>query len=1073
MGTVKPSLREIFADAAEIAESAARAAFLDHVCQGDAALRARVEKLLQADATAGDFLQNTGDTTTAEMLSEKAGDRIGRYRLIERIGRGGGGVVYLAEQEEPVRRRVALKILKLGMDTQSFIARFEAERQALAMMDHPNIARVLDAGATDKGRPFFVMELVSGQRLSDYCISRRLPLRQRLELFISVCHAVQHAHQKGIIHRDLKPSNILVTEHEGVALPKVIDFGIAKATAPESIGSGDMTTACHLLGTPAYMSPEQTEMGKQDIDTRADIYSLGVVLYELLTGRPPFEMTGTSIDEIRHLIRDVDPVRPSTRIKTISNRPRSPSPPQFAREHFAALRGDLDWIVMKCLEKDRARRYQTANGLASDIRRHLENEPVLARPPSQLYLLQKVVRRHRMWFGAAGAVALVLISAVIVSTQLALRAQRAEKEQGRLRAVAETRADESRQLLTRRYVAEGNRLVEQGRPLTALPWLVEALELETGNPARESDERLRIAQSLLGAPELRLQFAQGKWVNCVALNSNGSLLASGSDDGTIRISDVATGGVVANVALHGAIGHVQFSPDGTRLVAADMTGQARVWDAASGQALTPLLLRGDSEIVSITNDDGLTGAAQNSAESDDAGESSIADTTRRRKPTASFSPDGKFLLLASNSKSAQLRDATTGALLHKFTHPDTVYHATFSPDGRYVATSSKDATARVWDVTTGQPAGPSMQHAGIVVWAQFSLDSSQLLTVRDDHDVQLWDWRQGRKLGQEIPRRSVLSFAGLSRDGVKIVTTAQSGYANVYDAASSLLLYGFDYQGGLVDAALSPAGNGFAVACHDGNVWIRDGSDSASEPIVLPEGNQIEEIAFSGDGRFLAVGTRGGRARVWELSPPPRDVRRLPGNDVQWVEFDPSGRRALVVSSDAKDGVGIYDTQTGNLVAFAATKLGEVKRASFSPDGRRVLALGKAAVLVLDAESGREVFPPLKQGSRLVDAIWSPDGKYILTAAGEAGAQAWDSATGKLALTFPASEPVTALAISSDGTRLATAQADKRVQFWEAPAGRRVAESVTVPGKISELQFSPDGKWLAIATDPAPGRGNS
>jgi len=272
----KTTLREIFADAAEIADPSARAAFLDVVCKDDRPLRQKLERLLNADAGAGNFLRNPSDTTTA-LIAEKPGDRIGRYRLLERIGRGGGGVVYLAEQEEPVRRRVALKILKLGMDTQSVVARFEAERQALALMDHPNIARVLDAGATETGRPFFVMELVVGQRLSDYCERHQLSLRQKLELFIPVCNAVQHAHQKGIIHRDLKPSNILITEHEGAAVPKVIDFGIAKATS-EGQNQRGLTSANQLLGTPTYMSPEQMELGTGDIDTRTDIYSLGVIL---------------------------------------------------------------------------------------------------------------------------------------------------------------------------------------------------------------------------------------------------------------------------------------------------------------------------------------------------------------------------------------------------------------------------------------------------------------------------------------------------------------------------------------------------------------------------------------------------------------------------------------------------------------------------------------------------------------------------------------------------------------------------------------------------------------------------
>src|SRR5260221_7634574 len=278
----KSSMRVMFNEAAEIADPAARAAFLDLACDGDQALRERLCRLLEADSQAGNFLRDSDTTSRLATRGEKIGERIGRYRLLQNIGRGGCGVVYLAEQEEPVRRQVALKVIKLGMDTQSVVARFEAERQALAMMDHPNIAKVLDAGATDEGRPFFVMELVSGIKITEYCERQHLTVRQRLELLIPICHAVQHAHQKGIIHRDLKPSNILVTEHEGIRVPKVIDFGIAKATGPVEDNSG-VTSVDQIIGTPAYMSPEQVKFGGRDILTRSDIYSLGVILYELLT----------------------------------------------------------------------------------------------------------------------------------------------------------------------------------------------------------------------------------------------------------------------------------------------------------------------------------------------------------------------------------------------------------------------------------------------------------------------------------------------------------------------------------------------------------------------------------------------------------------------------------------------------------------------------------------------------------------------------------------------------------------------------------------------------------------------
>jgi WD40 repeat protein len=935
------------------------------------------------------------------------------------------------------------------MDTQSVVARFEAERQALAMMDHPNIAKVLDAGATDEGRPFFVMELVSGIKITEYCERRQLSTRQRLELLIPVCRAVQHAHQKGIIHRDLKPSNVLVTEHEGLAAPKVIDFGIAKATGNLDDNSG-VTSLDQIVGTPAYMSPEQVEFGGRDVDTRSDIYSLGVVLYELLTGQPPFdpkELAGAGLDEMRRIIREVDPPRPSTTITKNLNPARLPSPCRPSRERLASVRGDLDWIVMKCLEKDRARRYETASGLATDIRRHLENEPVAARPPSNLYRLQKIARRNRLAFAAIGGVALALISGVIVSTHQALRAGRAEHAQEHLRALAETKAIESRQRLVRRYVEEGNRLAELGQPLTALPWMVEALALEAGDPQREPDERLRIAQSLLGAPELRLHFSQGKSVICVALTPDGGRLATGSDDGVVRISEVASGRIITNLLMAGSVGSVAFSPDGLRVVAVDTSGNARLWNAVSGEAITPVLRVGVSRDAAPKRDKSLD-------------------------PAAIFSPDAKLLLLALGSRAAQLRDAATGTLLREFTHDQVVYHAAFSPDGRLVVTSGKDGSARVWDTATGNPAGPSLQHEGAVIRSQFSSDGNRLLTVREHHFVQLWDWRDGRRLAPEIPRRSVLSNASLSPDGNTVLTTARSGFCHLYDAVSSRLMYEFQHQGGVVDAAFSPDGRRIAIASHDGNVWIRDPGDTTSHPMVLPEGNQIEEIAFSRDGRFLAVGTRGGHARVWDLAPPQRGVRRLPGNVVQRVEFDSSGRRALALSTGQRSGLTVFDTQTGNVVSSATFKAGQITCARFSPDGARVLAFGKGPnALLLDATSGREVFPALAHGRKLEDAIWSPDGKFILTAAGPAGARAWTAATGKLAFAFTPSNSASAIAVSLEGTRAAIVQQAHKVQVYEMPTGKALGNPLTTLQKIRDIQFSPDASRLAISSDSAGSEG--
>jgi serine/threonine protein kinase/tetratricopeptide (TPR) repeat protein len=367
-------------------------------------------------------------------FTERPGDLIGHYRLLQEIGQGGFGVVYMAQQQEPVKRRVALKIVKLGMDTKQVVARFEAERQALALMDHPNIAKVLDAGATASGRPFFVMELVKGVRITQYCDQNQLSTPERLELFIQICRAVQHAHQKGIIHRDLKPSNILVTLHDGVPVPKIIDFGIAKATQQELTDQTVFTQFGHFLGTPAYVSPEQAEMSGLDVDTRSDIYSLGVLLYELLTGRTPFdsnELLAAGLDEMRRTIREKEPSRPSTKLSTLQAaelttmaRHRRIEPPKLVR----LIRGDLDWIVMKCLEKDRTRRYETASGFATDLEHFLKDEPVTARPPSAGYRFQKLVRRNKLVFAASAAVALAVLSGLFASTWMFVREREARRQ---------------------------------------------------------------------------------------------------------------------------------------------------------------------------------------------------------------------------------------------------------------------------------------------------------------------------------------------------------------------------------------------------------------------------------------------------------------------------------------------------------------------------------------------------------------------------------------------------------------------------------------------------------------------
>jgi serine/threonine protein kinase/tetratricopeptide (TPR) repeat protein len=457
---------------------AERAAFLERACGGDAELRTRLEALLHAgdDATTirrapADGEPHVTDAFPPTLVPLPPSSRIGPYHLRDKLGEGGMGTVWLAEQHEPVHRRVALKVMKAGIATPHALARFEQERQALALMDHPHIARVLDAGTTAAGQPYFVMELVQGVPINKYCDDHRLTPRERLELFLPVCQAVQHAHQKGIIHRDLKPSNILVAEYDGKPAPKVIDFGVAKATSQRLTQYTQFTEVGQAIGTLEYMAPEQVELDNLDIDTRADIYALGVVLYELLTGTPPFtveQLRAGSLSDMLRLIREVEPPRPSTRLAgsgelaALADRRRLPP-----RKLTTVVRGELDWIAMKCLEKDRTRRYETASGLALDVQRYLADEPVLAGPPSTAYRLRKFLRRHRVPVLAGAALVLALVAGIVGTTWGLVRALDAEADATGQRDRAEGAERATKKQLKRAIQAEADRTRERDRALAA------------------------------------------------------------------------------------------------------------------------------------------------------------------------------------------------------------------------------------------------------------------------------------------------------------------------------------------------------------------------------------------------------------------------------------------------------------------------------------------------------------------------------------------------------------------------------------------------------------------------------
>ena len=574
----------IFAAALGKAPGAERCAFLDGACGGDHDLRRRIERLLEADGQAGGILERGPDAGPTEapapdgppLLPERV--FAGRFKLRQKLGEGGMGEVWVADQVEPVHRRVAIKVVRPGLDSERMLARFDQERQALALMDHPNIAKVLDAGEAE-GRPYFVMELIKGVPITDYCDRARLSPRERLALFVPVCEAVQHAHQKGVVHRDLKPSNILVALYDGRPVPKVIDFGIAKATGPRLTDRSIYTEVGALVGTLEYMAPEQAELNNLDIDTRADVYALGAILYELLTGSVPFsreDLQAAGFLEMLRVIKEVEPPRPSTKLSKSGTLPsvadvRRTDPQKL----ISLMRGELDWIILKCLEKDRGRRYQAASGLARDLEHYLADEPVEACPPTAGYRLRKFARKHRTALATAAAFAILLVAGVVVSTWQAVRATAAERSASASAAVAQNREHEAElargQAELRRDELRGSMRKCGGTHYVADMSLARVAWDESNVVL--THELLDKYRPRAGEPDLR----GFEWYYLDRLARGGQ-----------RVIEAHAGGVTT----------VAFTPDGKRLITSGVTqpsrrfpspkgtpGAVKLWDAATGRPL--------------------------------------------------------------------------------------------------------------------------------------------------------------------------------------------------------------------------------------------------------------------------------------------------------------------------------------------------------------------------------------------------------------------------------------------------------------------------------------------------------
>lgn len=1084
--------REIFLAARAIPSGPERLGYLHGACAKNPALLKRVEALLRADKSAGAFLALSAaeldpggiepeldETQASGMppgLTESAGETIGRYRLLQQIGEGGFGVVYMAEQREPVKRRVALKIIKLGMDTRQVIARFEAERQALAMMDHPNIAKVLDAGSTDTGRPYFVMEYIKGVPILQYCDTEKLDTKQRLDLFAMVCHAIQHAHQKGIIHRDIKPSNVLVTMHDGVPVPKVIDFGIAKATCVELTTRTLFTEHQQMIGTPAYMSPEQAEMSGLDIDTRSDIYSLGVLLYELLTGTTPFdtkELTSKGFVEMMRIIREVEPHKPSTRLSSLgetgtrtAQQRRAVDPKKLSQ----ALKGDLDWIVMKCLEKDRRRRYETANSLVMDIRRYLGGEAVLAAPPSTAYRVKKFVRRNRGSVTAGTAVAGALLIGVIAfawqakvardQRDLAVRAERVAEDAEADAAAAQRKAE-----------AERDRAE---RELTRAEWLVYAGKLMLAQSDFE-DGNGGLALHFLGEcqPNLRGWEWRYLWTRGsaqrtlaghkgdvwgVAFSPDGQRIATGSADKTAKVWDATTGEPLLTLVGHeGMVKSVAFSSDGRRIVtgggrwgAGKNPGEVKVWDATTGRLLQDL--QGHAYCVwSVAID---------------------SDGPRIVSGAGDW---------AYGPGEVKVWDALTGHEVLTLTgHTGSVRSVAFSRDGRRIVTGSIDQTAKVWDASTGRELLTVKGLTGDARSVALSPDGERIVVAEGDPGriATVFDAATGAELVVLKGHASWLNSVAYSPDGERIVTAGADQTTRVWDAATGrelLVLKG--HAGGVLGVAFSPDGGRIVTASHDHTAKAWDAEKGQETPILKGHTDFISSIAFSPDGERIVTGSGDGTAKVWDTETG-REVLSLEGPTSRsawtvagiWgVAHSPDGQRIVTGSMDKT--AKVWDAATGRLL-LVLQHADALSSVAFSPDGKRIVTgigeWGKpdkksGGAKVWDAQTGQELLT-LKGNDVVLGVVFSPDGRRIV--GGNHLIRVWDAATGEVLLSWNGhTRELRSVSFSRDGTRIITGSMDGTAKVWESATGRELLALTGHTGAVRGAAFSPDGSRIVTGSD--------